>query len=386
MTADGGTNIAGALDEALRLGSPDDRLPIVLFLTDGLPTVGERSPERIADAADRRRGRHRVFAFGVGYDVNTYLLDRLSAAGRGSTQYVEPGEDVERAVSLMAGKITHPVLTDLWLDDAPVGLMELYPGELPDLFAGEELVLLGRFRGNGEGDITLRGRRASETETFGADVVFPRRETGNDFIPRLWASRKLGELTRQVRLHGADSELIEAIRSTALRYGLLSEYTAYLVQEPMLADGRVMDAPVALEQVVVTGAGAVRASEQAQARRAVASAADVDRAEAEARERVAAAAPGAEVRSVAGRIFRRDGDVWTELSSDDDDLPVREVALYSPAFFDLVAALPELREAVAELQLVVVKGRAVAIRFDDDGATALTVDEVRSLVERFRAR
>ncbi|MGK7312774.1 MAG: VIT domain-containing protein [Candidatus Longimicrobiales bacterium M2_2A_002] len=397
LEADGGTNIAGALEEALRLESPDDRLPIVVFLTDGLPTVGEQDPEAIADAADARRARHRVFAFGVGYDVNTYLLDRLSAAGRGSTEYVEPGEDVERVVSLLAGKITRPVLTDLVVASAPVDLVQLYPGELPDLFAGEELVLFGRYRGSGSGELRIRGRRAGRTETFGADVELAGHTGANDYIPRLWASRKLGELTQQVRLNGPDPELVEAIRTTALRYGLLSEYTAYLVQEPTMAGG----GPVRLRAVAAdamqapSGQVAVQAAERARAKRAVTSAADLARAEAEAAEAMAPATGSGvrAVRVVAGRTFRRDEPgagrdegAWIEVTPDDDDRPVREIALYSAAFFDLLAELPELRAVVTELQPVVVKGRAVALRFGDDGVTSLSEREVRRLVERFRTR
>ena len=237
LRAEGGTAIAAALEEAFRLEAPEGRLPLVVFLTDGLPTVGEQNPERIAEAAERRRERARVFAFGVGYDVNTYLLDRLGEAGRGSTEYVEPGEDVERALGALAAKITHPVLTDLEIAGAPVRLTEIYPGELPDLFAGEELVVFGRYQGRGEGTLSVSGRRSGRTERFGTTASFPGRAEANDFLPRLWASRKLGELTRQVRLNGGDPELIEEIRQTALRYGLLSEYTSYLVQEPgVLAD------------------------------------------------------------------------------------------------------------------------------------------------------
>jgi Ca-activated chloride channel family protein len=416
LNADGGTNIAGALDEALRLESPEDRLPIVVFLTDGLPTVGERDPEAIADAADKRRGRHRVFAFGVGYDVNTYLLDRLGQAGRGSTEYVEPGEDVERAVSLLAGKVTQPVLTDLEIADAPVELVELYPGELPDLFAGDELVLFGRYRGHGAGALRVRGRRAGETETFGADAAFERTADANGFIPRLWASRKLGALTRQVRLNGADPELVEAIRSTALRYGLLSEYTAYLVQEPNVVANRliqpaVMDPGGTLQGVRApktggssagaTGRAAVQASERARAQATVATAADLARYEAEAEEvmTMAIGGPDAPVRTVAGRTFRLEQDTaastgagaatlgtWVELSRDDRTLPVVEIALYSPAYFDVLDALPELRSVLAELAPVTVNGREVAIRFADDGETSLSSPEIGSLVERFRTR
>lgn len=384
LAADGGTNIAGALEEAMRMESPADRLPIVVFLTDGLPTVGERDPERIADAADRQRDRHRVFAFGVGYDVNTYLLDRLSAAGRGSTEYVEPGEDVERVVSLLAGKVTQPVLTDLVLGDAPVELVELYPRELPDLFAGEELVLFGRYRGSGSGAVEIRGRRGGRAETFAADIEFADR-AANDFIPRLWAARKLGELTRQVRINGPDPELIEAIRSTALRYGLLSEYTAYLVQEPLeegalqRLDARAAYAP---EPAAATGAAAVKASERVRAQRSVASAADLDMAESE----VMNAISGQGLRTVAGRMFRLENETWNELGTSTGDLEVRSIAIYSQAFFDVLEALPELREVVGELQPVVVKGRDVAIRFGEDGDRTLSRREVQGLVERFRAR
>ena len=134
----------------------------VLFLTDGLPSVGEQDPERIAQQAESARGRTRLFAFGVGYDVNTYLLDRLTAAGRGATEYVEPTEDVEQAVGTLAAKIQHPVLTDLELGNAPVRLTEIYPLQLPDLFSGEELIVFGRYEAidqDRRGTLAMRGQR-----------------------------------------------------------------------------------------------------------------------------------------------------------------------------------------------------------------------------------
>ncbi len=137
LQANGGTNIEGALDEAFRLDSDAERLPMVIFLTDGLPSVGEENPEELAAQAERTRQNARVFAFGVGFDVNTYLLDRLSDAGRGATQYVRPGEDVEEAVGQMVQKVRHPVLADLEIADGPVQFTEVYPERLPDLFAGE---------------------------------------------------------------------------------------------------------------------------------------------------------------------------------------------------------------------------------------------------------
>ncbi len=390
LEADGGTDIAGALEAAFGLESPSDRLPIVLFLTDGLPTVGERDPERIAAAAEADRGRARVFAFGVGYDVNTYLLDRLGEAGRGSTEYVEPGEDVERAVSTLAAKVTHPVLTDLEIGGAPVRLTEVYPGRLPDLFAGEELVVFGRYEGDGNGRVRIRGRRGDRRATFAVRGDFSGVAHANDFIPRLWASRKLGELTREIRLHGSDDELVSEVRRIAARYGLLSEYTSYLVREPeMLLGGRIGEqrlemaradfaAAPAPRPAAATGQGAVQASKRAEARRRVVSAAELAAAEREAAEELADRG----LRVVAGRTFRQTDGVWTEVAGEPEE-PV-SVALYSDAYFALLRALPELRAVMAELSPVVVRGEEVWLRFDASGRESLDTGEIDRLVERFR--
>ncbi|HSH44591.1 MAG TPA: VWA domain-containing protein, partial [Longimicrobiales bacterium] len=397
LRAGGGTNVADALDEALRLGSPDGRLPIVVFLTDGQPTVGERNPERIAATAEAGRGRARVFAFGVGYDVNTYLLDRLGQAGRGSTAYVEPGENVESAVATLATRITHPVLVDLEIDDVPVRLTEVYPGELPDLFAGEELVLLGRYEGSGDGVLRIRGRRSGDTERFAIDAGFPARADANDFIPRLWASRKLGELTRQVRLNGPEPELVDAIRQTALRYGLLSEYTSYLVQEPgALADGgadgrrlmlREADA-ITLDALVVTtapaaatGQAAVQASERSRVMREATSATAVR----EAEEAMAQGAVAAGMRVVAGRTFTLDDELWVDVTVD-DDAPVARIQRFSDAYFALLRAAPELRPVVAELSAVRLAGAGITLEIGDEGDVSLSPRALSRLVAEFRGR
>ncbi|MBW3534031.1 MAG: VIT and VWA domain-containing protein [Gemmatimonadetes bacterium] len=392
LRADGGTNIEGALEEAFRLEPGLDRLPVVIFLTDGLPTVGEQDPEAIADRAERLRRDARIFAFGVGDDVNTHLLDRLSAATRGTTDYVRQDESVERALSLLSARIRHPVLTDLEWDGAPVRLAEVHPVEIPDVFAGQELVLFGRYEGAGEGELGLTGRRAGRAERFSVEADFPRRTGANAFIPRLWASRKLGHLTRQLWIEGSSEALVEEIRRTALRYGLPSEFTAYLVQEPeALADadaaglgGRRMS----LDRLVMTaapsspaqasGAGAVRAAAEAQRMRSVRDEADM----AEAEAKLAAAAP-ADARAVAGRLFRRSDGVWTEVGIP-DDLPVVAVRRFSRAWFDLLEALPELAAPSTRLEKVVVRGRALAVHLGDEGEETLDSVAIRRIVDGFR--
>ena len=386
LTASGGTNVSGALEEAFGITTPGDRLPMVLFLTDGLPSVGEQNPERIAATAEAARGRARVFAFGVGYDVNTVLLDGLSAAGRGSTQYVRPGEDVEQAIGLLAARIRLPVLTELALDGTPVQIQEVYPSRLPDLFAGEELVILGRYRGESRGGtVAVRGERSGRVERYATDAVFPARESGNDFLPRLWASRKLGELTRTIRLEGATPELVEEVRRTALRFGLLSEYTSHLVleQDAMVTGIMPPAAPVAAQSnAAVVGKGAVNAAEMARRGREARTLADVAATQEEAEAALPGSAAGS--RTVAGRQFiLRDG-VWEDAAHMPEQRLVR-VKLFSAAYFDLLQQLPELEPYARALPALLIAGGGVSIRFGEDGTETLTAAELRRLAADFRA-
>lgn len=398
LQASGGTNISGALAEAFRLDSPEQRLPIVIFITDGQPSTGETDPDRIAQIAEQARRRARIFTFGVGYDVNTYLLDRLSAAGRGTTAYVAPGEDVESAVASLAHKIRYPVLTDLVLANAPVRLTEVYPQVLPDLFAGEDLVIFGRYERTGadrSGRIELVGRRSGRTERYGAAVRFPAHESGNDYIPRLWAARKLGALMQTIRLEGATPELVEEARRLALRYGLLSEYTAYLVQEPevLARDHRsgpdVRIAPMAVDRAPAksaTGRAAVAASARDGRRMLARSGAELERAEIAAFESVAPAAvheATAAPKLVAGRFFvERDG-IWTDLGHKPSGKTVH-IEPYGPAYFALLEAVPELRPYWSAFEHSIVAGHGVAFKVAPGGVRNLSREEVRRLVREFR--
>ena len=385
LSATGGTNIEGALAEAFRVTPGDGRLPIVLFLTDGLPSVGEQNPEQIAARTDRERGATRVFAFGIGYDVNTYLLDRLSAAGRGATSYVEPHEDVEDAVGGLMTKIQHPVLTDLALESG-VRIEEVYPERLPDLFSGEELVVFGRYTGNGERvAVTVAGRRGEHPERYTTNAAFPTRQNGNDFIPRLWASRKIGVLQQAVRLNGPNAEVVEEIRRTALRYGLLSEYTSYLVQEPdvVATGGRML-------QMRMRDAAPAPASEQAGAGAVATARADQERRELKSMAQLNAADTVVLMRGhfgqaqrVAGRMFQQQRNgTWTDLLHA-DSLPVVKIEPFSPAYFEVLRQLPELRDVVQQMDRVVIAGRRVSIQFEAGGRTAAA--DARDVVARFRA-
>lgn len=390
LNAEGGTNMAAALEEALRLPSPGNRLPVTVFLTDGLPTVGETSVDAITRMVMENRGRMRIFSFGVGHDVNTSLLDRMAEEGRGSTNYVSPGEDVERALSLLAAKIRHPVLTDLFLTGAPGRLSEIYPVQIPDVFAGEELVLFGRYETLGEGPasgaLTLEGQRGGRLQRFSLDVEFPDREDGNAFLPRLWASRKLGFLTRRIWTEGETEELKEEIRKTALRYGLPSPYTSYLVTEAM--EGDLQRAGIRLPQgrghagvpAPTSGAEAVTLARSAKALRDVASMAELREAEEAGEDN--GTLSGDNTRPVGGRLFHLLDGVWKDATTKEGTRSIT-VAPFSGAYFDLLEAIPELRAFAREFQQLEVQGVDLLIRIREDGVHRLSIEALESAREAF---
>ena len=393
LGAEGGTNIAGALDAALGETPDAERLSLVVFMTDGLPSVGEQRPERIAAQAAGQIGRRRIFTVGVGHDVNTFLLDRLAKEGRGSASYVAPGASVEVAVGSLLQKIRHPALVNLRIVDAPVRLIDRQPAELPDLFYGEELVLFGRYRGTGTGDIVLTGERQGRRERFSARAEFGSVEHSNGFIPPLWASRRIGELTRTARLEGATSALVEEIRDLGLRYGILTEYTSYLVVEPG-AEG-----PVAMDRLDPAALGGVSAAREmsgstafrrAEASSKMAQATSLSAADEAAEERMVNAAPSSpggrsvESKRAGGRVFiHRDG-VWTDLAHKPTQRVVT-VAAYSDAYFALVRAMPELAPCLGVGDTIVLAGRSVSVKIATGGGiTAWQPGALDATVRDFR--
>ncbi len=385
LEAEGGTNIAAALTEAFSEPPAEAALGVVVFLTDGQPSTGETDPERIAERAEQGRGRFRVFSFGVGDDVNTYLLDRLTERARGTTEYVRPGENIERAVGSLAAKVSSPVLTDVTISGAGFELYDLQPGSLPDLFAGDEMVVFGRYRGarSTEQSVTVRGRRNGRQEEFSTSFA-DRDNDGARYIEQLWAARKAGALSREIRLRGQTRELMDALKQIALRYGILTEYTAYLVQEPNVvarqrAEDRLMQAPAAAP-ADQAGANAVgRATQERSMREAVRLEAVVVTGFDDPRAR-SGINP---TQRIGGRLFIMRDSTWTDLGHG-DSLRVVSIAPYSEAYFALLKALPDLREAAALEPAVLVAGRRASIKIEEGGKTRWLPGELDRLVRAFR--
>ncbi|MEY2427241.1 MAG: Ca-activated chloride channel, partial [Verrucomicrobiota bacterium] len=237
---------ATAIDDALRkaLGmqrsevrgqkSEENNRPFaVIFLTDGRPTIGTTDEDEIVSRVKQRgQGQARVFCFGIGTDVNTHLLDRITEATRGVSEYVLPEEDLEVKVSNFISKIKAPVLANPDLKfTGDIHAARLYPSPLPDLFKGEQVVLVGRYSGHGDSAVIIEGDVNGSRKNFTYDTEFPGDNPENEFIPRLWATRRVGYLLDEIRLHGESSELRDEVAELARQYGIVTPYTAYLIVE-----------------------------------------------------------------------------------------------------------------------------------------------------------
>jgi len=234
LHASGGTAIDDALQQALALRPGGGDCPfVVIFLTDGMPTVGNTDEDQIvANVKQASAGHTRVFCFGIGTDVNTHLLDKITEETRAASQYVLPDEELEVKVSNFFAKIKEPVLANPTIKfTGDVRVSRLYPSPLPDLFRGDQLVLVGRYTGSGASAIILEGTVAGAKRQFTYEVTFPKHSDENEFIPKLWATRRVGYLLDEIRLHGENAELRDEVTELARQYGIVTPYTAYLIAE-----------------------------------------------------------------------------------------------------------------------------------------------------------
>ena len=358
IIAGGSTDIDAALQRALDLADTRSGRPqIVLFLTDGLPTVGEQEPGRILENVRRRSSADvRLFPFGVGYDVNSALLDSLSQENHGASAYILPGENLEERVSAFYAKINMPVLANVSLDFGTVVVEQTYPNPLPDLFLGSQLVLVGRYRGEGAATVTLRGVVNGEERSYRyEDLTFPGEDTRRDFLPRLWATRKIGYLLNEIRLHGENKEVVDEIVDLSLRYGIITPYTSFLVDETgrVLTEEGLNESKDAFSAAVPTmapaaGAGGVSYSQEAQ--------------RLGNSDGAYSGQPTTGLRQVGDKAFLLVDGVWTDTTYQKGD-PTTQMTFGSDSYFGLLAAHPEWAKyfALGERAIVVLDGVAYEV-------------------------
>jgi len=387
LEAQGSTNISGALDEALSVPQRRGRLSIVLFMTDGLPTVGERDGDAIASAVAKRRGSRRVFTFGVGSDLNVALIEQLALEGRGTASFVRPDESVERAVGIVASRLTSPLVTDVRVRAEGVRLLKMHPSAPADIFAGEDLVILARYDGSGDAVVRFEGQTSNGPVSWGSRVRFPERSRENPFVARLWATQRIGYLSAEKRKHGGSRELDEEIRELGERYGIPTEFSSYLVLEPgmnpQVGDARRIRMRGNRAAGVTTSAAPLSAPVAEQRFEAAKSASAQRMATSmQAADSASGLRDEATIRRLGNRTFVLRDNVWTDAAFKKDSRVLR-VKAFSDAYFRLIDAMPELREAFAFSERLIIAGRSMAIELTPDGKDQLSERDLAMLRDRW---
>ncbi|MBX3082592.1 MAG: VWA domain-containing protein [Anaerolineae bacterium] len=394
LDALGGTDINLALTTAAQMSDPE-RQTILLFLTDGLPSEGVTDAKSIlANLEASAKPNLRLFAFGVGDDVDTYLLDSLSTKYGGTSVYVRPQENIEQKVSTLYNKITSPVLTDLKLDFGTVMADDYYPtAPLPDLFAGSQLIVVGRYRAGGLSKITLTGLLNGAPQTYIYEgLKFTDNAGGQPFIPRLWATRKIGVLLNQIRLNGETKELVDSVVQLSVRYGIITPYTSFLIQEndivarndgggipgtplpPSFASTRVAMMPT-MTAMPTAGAAAVdKASENnnlaasdsgmlAPTLTAVPASAPSQGGQPPAEEK-GSGRSNEPIKQVNDRTFFLRAGVWIDALYDPNTMQKVSIDFLSDAYFKLLDEHPEIKDylAIGDKVIVVVGNVAYEVK------------------------
>ncbi|MBN1796960.1 MAG: VWA domain-containing protein [Spirochaetales bacterium] len=381
LEAIGGTNMEEALKLALtsqgHTASGQTRPHMVIFITDGRPTIGEIEEQKLLDKLKQANSSAtRIFTFGVGYEINTHLLDKITDLTRAYRTYISPKENIETEIALFYEKVGSPVLTDIELSFPHwLGVSHTYPkiSELPDLFKGSSLTLLGRYHGSGKVTVTLKGRLNNSSKQYTYTLQFPDVNEDNTFIPPIWAARRIGMLLDQIRLYGENEELKEEIIMLARMHGIITPYTSMLILEDEddrtarneLDDeyqtlGNIAKRSLEIEDKSVeeyeklkedSGAGGVQASEELQQLNKAGNSAHtkegIDRLNFKDRDGTYQDME-AQIKNVQGRAFYNSGENWIDSNLQlKTDLPVERIQFASKKYFELLKNNTEAAQILA---------------------------------------
>jgi Ca-activated chloride channel family protein len=387
LEATGGTNINEALHvaaELLRDSKPEQSM--IIFLTDGLPTNGVTDEGQIRrNFKQARRGAAKLFSFGVGFDVNTRLLDGLSKENHAFADYIAPQENIEARVSSFYEKVRYPLLGNLEYEFRGADVRLLSPSRLPDLFKGGQIILAGRYHAAGRATLVLRGQTNERSQSFQYDFNFPEREREREFVARLWATRRVGDLLEEIRTNGENPELKDEVVALAKEFGLVTPYTSYLVQEeesarpvslgkqpymrmrPLAqapAESAPMTAPDLSSMSQVSGAGAVALSKSIRAMK---------------QAEVVAEPQSARIKTVHGCVLTLSAaGVWSD-NEYRSDIETIKLAFASEAYFTFLRAYPEARDFCKLGQKVIFKFRGQFVEIGEGGEKQMSEEKLRAV-------
>ncbi|KAF0240120.1 MAG: hypothetical protein FD180_5050, partial [Planctomycetota bacterium] len=393
IKARGGTNISEAMTMALAMNTGDASRPyMVIFMTDGEPTLGETDPEKIVKITRDANGKlARIFTLGVGFELNVGLLDRIAEENRGLREYITPTESLETKMAGYYEKIGAPVLSDIKIEfgGESAEVYDIYPKQLSDVFKGQQISVFGRFKGTGSRSIKLKGSVNGKAREFVYEAGFPKENGTHDSVPRLWAISKIGHLMDAIRLNGEKEELKKEIVALAKEFGVMTKYTSFLVLEDNArvqrqlgaAGGRLRGADEALRRIEAEdkaseapaadaggmelgakGESAVEASKEAEKAKKGQALEPAPAGGGFARKDARTGQTKSAVQVIAGKTFYGTNEGWYDQKWD-GKAETLKVEYLSDEYFKLLAAKPEVAKwlALGDHVVVVVGGKAYEI-------------------------
>ncbi|MBQ9875340.1 MAG: VWA domain-containing protein [Thermoguttaceae bacterium] len=309
VRATGGTDIEDALKVSFAQFDQDDSAnpKYFVFLSDGEPTVKERNEMKLAELArTENKTKARVFTFGVGHDVHSRLLDRFVRDGRGSGEYVKPEENIEDRVSKLYSRIETPVFSDVSFEfvlkdnpDEKYFTNLVYPSDKTDVFAGEQLVVVGRYSKPGAIKMIASGKVGEKDVKFEFDGELTAKspDSSYSYVERLWAVRRVGEIVDQLDLNGENKELLDELLNLAKEHGILTPYTSFLADDSValndnMSNARIVASNVGTMQARTSDASGFAQRSLKQNYRSTQSLASLDDSASESMELAMSAAPG----------------------------------------------------------------------------------------------
>ncbi|MHA2611991.1 MAG: VIT domain-containing protein [bacterium JZ-2024 1] len=331
LDALGGTNISAALDEVFSLPVDLSRPRYILFLTDGNPTEGIRNWEELVRWVARRNEKSfRLYCFGIGNDVNIPFLDRLAEENGGTSEYTSQVHEVESAVSRLYEAFRRPVLSQISLNWSGAEVYDLYPKKIVDIFAGKTVSLAGRFAPGKILQLSVKGLLADREHTYKFSFPLPEESEEFSFLPRIWAGRKIAYLIDEMSKHGRNEETIRSIIELSKKYGVLTEYTAFLIEEPQL----LRDISGAVRKLELPAVASGEAAMERQRTLAMM----------KGEERVVGTLPE-RLRIIEGQAFLKQDGRW--VTTKYTEQTTKKIVLFSGEYFDLLKKYPRLAPILA---------------------------------------
>lgn len=385
LEATGGTNINEALRVAadlLRDSKPEQSM--IVFLTDGLPTNGVTDEAQIRrNFKQAQRGEVKLFSFGVGFDVNTRLLDGLAKENHAFADYIAPQENLEERVSSFYEKVRYPLLSNLEYEFRGADVRLLSPNRLPDLFKGGQIILAGRYHSAGRVTLHVRGQANARRQSFQYDFNFPEREREREFVARLWATRRVGDLLEDIRMNGENAELKDEVVALAKEFGLVTPYTSYLVQEEEGVQPVTMQRsserklfrmhsyePQAAPQMAAPSMSQTSGAEAVAMSKSIRAMQDAE---------VVADAPRARAATIQSRVLTLSSqEVWRDSEYRDGDKAIK-LAFASEAYFTFLRMYPEAREFCKLGKKVLFKFRGQFVEIGESGEKQMSEEKLRAV-------